>query len=95
MGSNVPKLVRMANQIADFFAPYPHVDQVAGVRRHLHAFWSSVMKRDLARHIKMGGEGLQPIVIEATEADIAAWSRAAPEPHSALDVRQIRNVTLP
>jgi formate dehydrogenase subunit delta len=88
MGSDVAKLVRMANQIADFFAPYPHADQAAGVHRHLHAFWSPVMKRDLARHIKMGGEGLRPIVIEATEVDIAAWSRAAPEPPSAPGARQ-------
>lgn len=95
MERNVAKLVRMANQIADFFAPYPHADQAAGVRRHLHAFWSSVMKRDLARHIKMGGEGLQQIVIEATEADIAAWSRVGPEPDSAPGVRPNRNVTLP
>jgi len=41
------KLVRMANQIADYFRAYP--DDVAreGVRNHLKSFWTPRMLREL------------------------------------------------
>ncbi|MGQ4274230.1 formate dehydrogenase subunit delta [Terrihabitans sp. B22-R8] len=64
-GDNTKTLVRMANQIAAFFAPYPEEEGVAGVHLHLHKFWSPVMRRDLAAHIEHGGEGLSPIVLQA------------------------------
>ncbi len=37
----------MANQIAQFFAPYPEPEAVAGVRDHLARFWDPTMRRDL------------------------------------------------
>ena len=40
-------LVRMANQIAHFFAPYPHDDAVEGVRDHLVKFWDPGMRKEL------------------------------------------------
>ena len=40
-------LVRMANQIAHFFAPYPEADAVEGVRDHLVKFWTPAMRREL------------------------------------------------
>jgi formate dehydrogenase subunit delta len=66
MVDNTAKLVRMANQIAEFYAPYPRDEQVAGVRKHLRAFWSPVMKRDLLQHIAEGGDGLKEIVIHVS-----------------------------
>ena len=40
-------LVRMANQIAFFFEPYPEGDAVAGVRDHIEKFWDPAMRREL------------------------------------------------
>ncbi len=40
-------IVRMANQIAQFFAPYPEPDAVAGIRDHLARFWDPAMRREL------------------------------------------------
>jgi formate dehydrogenase subunit delta len=66
MGANNTKtLVRMANQISDFFAPYSGEQAVSGIQTHIKKFWSPVMRRDLATHIEHGGEGLRPAVIEA------------------------------
>lgn len=71
MAQHEEKLVRMANQIADFFAPYPHAHQVEEVRTHLRRFWSPVMKRDLTTYIGKGGAGLRRVVIEAaTESEV-------------------------
>jgi formate dehydrogenase subunit delta len=41
------ELVRMANQVAQFFAPYSEDEAVAGVRDHLVAFWDPGMRREL------------------------------------------------
>ncbi|WP_310570521.1 formate dehydrogenase subunit delta [Gemmatimonas sp.] len=40
-------LVRMANQIAHFFAPYPETDAIEGVRDHLVHFWDPAMRKEL------------------------------------------------
>lgn len=40
-------LIRMANQIAQFFAAYPESDAVDGVREHLEKFWTPAMRREL------------------------------------------------
>ena len=64
-GDNTKTLVRMANQIADFFKPYGDEEGIAGVQNHMKKFWSPTMRRDLAAHIEHGGAGLHPNVIEA------------------------------
>lgn len=50
-------LVRMANQIAQFFSAYPEEDAVEGVRDHLVKFWPPSMRKEL---VAITG-GLQPI----------------------------------
>ena len=40
-------LVRMANQIALFFAPYPETDAIEGVRGHLVNFWDPAKRKEL------------------------------------------------
>jgi formate dehydrogenase subunit delta len=59
------EILRMANQIADFFAPYPHDEAVAGVFGHIRDFWEPRMKKALKTHIAQGGQGLNPLVLEA------------------------------
>ncbi|MCM2396290.1 formate dehydrogenase subunit delta [Rhizobium sp. S95] len=62
------KIVRMANQIATFFLSQPEAVRVEGVANHINKFWEPRMRRQLFEHIDKGGEGLLPLVIEASKA---------------------------
>ncbi len=57
-------LVAMANQIGDFFAPYPRERAVEGLRNHFRCYWDPRMREALLAHIAAGGEGLDERVIE-------------------------------
>jgi formate dehydrogenase subunit delta len=61
------KLIKMANQIGDFFEAYPDdEDAKKGIANHLHNFWNSVMIQSIVAHVNQKkGEGLHPRVIEA------------------------------
>jgi formate dehydrogenase subunit delta len=59
------KMVYMANQIATFFDSQPGAGQVAGIAKHLKAFWDPRMLAQLYAHVDSGGAGLKPHVIEA------------------------------
>ncbi len=65
MSADVQKLVRMANQIATFFATQPGDTQAAEVAGHLRAFWEPRMLSALYAHVDAGGEGLSPLVLQA------------------------------
>ena len=71
MTEKLDKLVRMANQIADFFRPYPEEKAIAGVQEHIRAFWTSRMRNELAAHAAAGGAGLDPKVLEALRREQA------------------------
>lgn len=58
-------MVRMANQIASFFASYPHDEAVNGTADHINKFWEPRMRAQLFTHLDKGGEGLAPLVKEA------------------------------
>ena len=62
------KLIRMANQIATFFLSQPEEVRVEGVATHINKFWEPRMRRELFEHIDQGGEGLLPLVMEASKA---------------------------
>ena len=59
------KLVRMANQIGQFFQSQPHDEAVAGIADHLRSFWTPKMRRQIADHAAVGGAGLDPLTLEA------------------------------
>ncbi|CAN7320075.1 formate dehydrogenase subunit delta [Rhizobium sp. LjRoot30] len=59
------KLVRMANQIATFFHSQPEAERVQGVATHINKFWESRMRRQFFEMIEEGGEGFDPLVLEA------------------------------
>lgn len=61
-------LVRMANQITDFFAPYPKGEAIESIGKHIHLFWDPRMRDQLKAHIDNGGEGLSPLFLEAAAA---------------------------
>jgi formate dehydrogenase subunit delta len=62
---NSEKLIRMANEIADFFRPYPEQQAVTGIRDHLVAYWTRKMRETVLAHADHGGEGLDPLVVKA------------------------------
>jgi len=59
------KLIHMANQIASFFKTYPHDVAVPGIADHLRKFWSREMRQRILTHLDRGGDGLDPVVVEA------------------------------
>ena len=59
------KLLRMANQIATFFRSYPDEEAVAGIHKHIVAFWTPKMRRDLGGYADEAGERLDALVHRA------------------------------
>jgi formate dehydrogenase subunit delta len=62
------EIVRMANQIAQFFAVYPEEDAVEGIREHLVKFWPPSMRKDLlvvVNGLLPSAVPLHPLVIKA------------------------------
>ncbi|KQO61932.1 peptidase [Methylobacterium sp. Leaf469] len=59
------KLVRMANQIATFFRSYPDDEAVAGIHKHIVAFWTPKMRHALVAFGPTEGSGLDPLALQA------------------------------
>ena len=62
------KLVRMANQIGDFYAAMPEDAATAGVASHLRAYWTPKMICELLACVDEGRAGLNPTAARAVEA---------------------------
>jgi formate dehydrogenase subunit delta len=58
----------MANQIASFFAAYPHDEAVKETVYHLEHFWDPRMRRQLIDYVAKRSDGLEPIALEAAKA---------------------------
>lgn len=67
MSSSNEDLVRMVNQIADFFQSYPEDEAVEGIAGHVRDFWTPVMRRNIAAHVANGAAGLRPLAARALE----------------------------
>lgn len=63
--STQDKLVYMANQIGTYFKSQPSATAAAGVADHIQKFWDPRMRKGIFAHLDAGGEGLDPLVIEA------------------------------
>jgi formate dehydrogenase subunit delta len=57
-------LLSMANQIGDFFAPYPAARRAEGIRNHLRTYWDPRMREALLAYIDGGGTALKPFVVD-------------------------------
>jgi formate dehydrogenase subunit delta len=60
-------LVRMVNQIAQFFAAYPEIEAVAGVKEHLQKFWDPSMRKELLDARQLLAERLHPLARSALD----------------------------
>jgi formate dehydrogenase subunit delta len=78
------KLVRMANQIAAFFRSYPQDEAVAGIHKHIVAFWTPRMREQLVAYCAEADHGLDPLALTALHITPKARSPirdAVTDPH--------------
>lgn len=62
-------LVRMANNIGDFFEAMPdRQEALDGIAGHIKRYWEPRMRKEMMAYINAGGEGLSEIVREAIVA---------------------------
>jgi len=69
------ELIRMANQIADFFQPYEAEEAEAGIAEHLEKFWERRMRAQILTLLAEQPEAFKPVVRRALarlEAEAAA-----------------------
>lgn len=59
------KMVHNANQIALFWASYPHDEALAGVVSHLKRYWEPRMRTQIKQYVAEGGKGLHELALEA------------------------------
>jgi len=62
------KLVRMANQIGDYFAAMPEPEATAGAAAHLRMYWTPKMIRELIAFADQGHSGLNAIAARAVQS---------------------------
>ena len=63
---NIERLVRMANDIGNFFKAEPdHTVAVNGVAQHLKRFWDPRMRKEIVAYVDGGGAELRELVREA------------------------------
>ena len=63
---NIQRLVRMANDIGNFFRSEPEHDvAVEGVASHIKRFWDPRMRKEIVAHLEGGGDGLSDLAREA------------------------------
>lgn len=66
---SVESLVRMANDIANFFASEPERSAaVAGVAGHIRRYWDPRMRRQIFAHLDEGGDGLGDLARAAVQS---------------------------
>lgn len=61
------QLIKMANQVGDFFESYPDQEQAQqDIAQHLNRFWTKDMRQQIGRYVnEKQGAGLHPKVISA------------------------------
>lgn len=61
------QLIKMANQVGDFFESYPDEEQVQqDIAQHLNRFWTKDMRQQISRYVnEKQGAGLHQKVIAA------------------------------
>ena len=65
--NTVDTLVKMANQIGQFFSAQKTGDQAASAADHLRKFWDPRMRAGIIDYVAQGGQGLNPVALEAVK----------------------------
>jgi formate dehydrogenase subunit delta len=66
--AKIDKLVRMANQIGDFFGPMEEDAATRGIAAHLKRFWTPKMIGEIIGYLDSGQAGLNPSAARAVAA---------------------------
>lgn len=64
-GGKIEKLIRMANQIGDYFKAMPEREAVAGAADHLRLYWTPKMIGEIIAYVDAGKEGLNALAESA------------------------------
>jgi formate dehydrogenase subunit delta len=65
---HIEKLIKMANDIADFFNSESDKEIAAeGVKKHILRSWDPRMRKAIIKHINGNGEGLSPLATQAVK----------------------------
>ena len=64
----IERLVRMANQIGDFYASMPEHEGTAGAASHLRMYWTPKMIREIIAFADQGHPGLNPVAARAGQS---------------------------
>ncbi len=75
VADSVNDIVRMANQIAEFFSAYPETDAVEGIRDHIVKSWPPTMRLELttlANQSESASDRLHPLAIRAARLLLAS-----------------------
>jgi formate dehydrogenase subunit delta len=63
---NIERLVKMANDIADFFNAESDKELAAeGVKKHIMRSWDPRMRKEIIKHYQEKGEGLSQLAAQA------------------------------
>lgn len=74
---SVESLVKMANDIGNFFASEPDdATAIAGIANHVRRYWEPRMRRQIYAHLAAGGNGLNELARAAVQL-LADKERAA------------------
>ena len=60
-GAKIEKLVRMANQIGDYFKAMPEHEAVNGAADHLRLYWTPKMVGEIIAYVDSGHVGLNAV----------------------------------
>jgi formate dehydrogenase subunit delta len=60
-------MIHRANQIALFFAAYPHDEAVACVLDHFKRFWERRMRDQIIAYVAQGGNGVHELGLGAVK----------------------------
>jgi formate dehydrogenase subunit delta len=66
--TKIDKLVRMANQIGDFFGPMEEDAATRGIAAHLKRFWTPKMISEIMGYLDSNQAGLNPAAARAVAA---------------------------
>jgi formate dehydrogenase subunit delta len=58
-------MIRMTNQIADFFKSYTEKEAIDGIADHINKFWDPLIRKDFFVLVDSGGAGLSDLVLKA------------------------------
>ena len=64
----IDRLVRMANQIGDFYASMPEREATAGAASHLRLYWTPKMIREIIAFADEGHPGLNAVAARAVQS---------------------------